>query len=163
MDRSRTSERDVDRIADVFGTPAPHARGTVWPARVDQYLAEGVSEHDVDSWVQSACLLCSNGCGADIAVKDGRMVGIRGRAGDTVNHGRLGPKGLYGSTPWSTSADRLTRPLVREGDRLIETDWDVAMSRVVEVSQRLLAEKGPLSHGFYTRDNSSSRSTTRSR
>jgi anaerobic selenocysteine-containing dehydrogenase len=150
MDRSRTSERGVDRIADVFGTPAPHPRGTVWPARVDQYLTEGVSEHDVDSWVQSACLLCSNGCGADIAVKDGRMVGIRGRAGDTVNHGRLGPKGLYGSTPWSTSADRLTRPLVREGDRLIETDWDVAMSRVVEVSQRLLAEKGPLSHGFYT-------------
>ncbi len=25
------------------------------------------------------------------------MVGVRGRAGDTVNHGRLGPKGLYGS------------------------------------------------------------------
>ena len=24
------------------------------------------------------------------------MVGVRGRAEDRVNHGRLGPKGLYG-------------------------------------------------------------------
>ena len=38
------------------------------------------------------------------------MVGVRGRAGDAVNHGRLGPKGLYGSTPWASSPDRLTRP-----------------------------------------------------
>ena len=58
---------------------------------------------DVDRWVQSACVLCSNGCGCDIAVKDGRMVGVRGRAADVVNHGRLGPKGLYGSTPWASS------------------------------------------------------------
>ena len=29
----------------------------------------------MDSWVPSACLLCSNGCGLDIAVKDGRIEG----------------------------------------------------------------------------------------
>jgi anaerobic selenocysteine-containing dehydrogenase len=139
-----------DRIAHIFGTATPHAKGTVWPARVDQYLEEGIAEADVDRWVQSACLLCSNGCGADIAVKDGRMVGVRGRAGDTVNHGRLGPKGLYGSTPWAASEDRLTRPLVREGGRLVETDWETAMGRVVSKSKQLLEEKGPLSHGFYT-------------
>jgi anaerobic selenocysteine-containing dehydrogenase len=117
---------------------------------VDQYLDEGVAEDQVERWVQSACLLCSNGCGADIAVKDGRMVGVRGRAGDSVSHGRLGPKGLYGSTPWASSPDRLTWPLVRESGRLVETDWATAMGRIVEVSQRLLSEKGPLSHGFYT-------------
>jgi anaerobic selenocysteine-containing dehydrogenase len=88
-----------DRIADIWGSRTPHAKSTVWPARVDQHLAEGVEESEVDRWVQSACLLCSNGCGCDIAVKDGRMVGIRGRSSDVVNHGRLGPKGLYGSTP----------------------------------------------------------------
>ena len=46
--------------------------------------------------MQSACVLCSNGCALDIAVVDGRMVGARRRAVDRVNHGRLGPKGLYG-------------------------------------------------------------------
>ncbi|MBA2464233.1 MAG: molybdopterin-dependent oxidoreductase, partial [Nocardioidaceae bacterium] len=147
----RSTTGDVsDRISDVHGVRTPHRRGTVWPARVDQHLDEGVLEQDVDQWVQSACLLCSNGCGADIAVKDGQMVGIRGRAGDTVNHGRLGPKGLYGSTPWASSPDRLTRPMVRENGRLVETDWETAMGQVVAQSKRLLAEKGPLSHGFYT-------------
>ena len=120
-----------DRIADPWGPRTPHAKGTVWPARVDQHLDDGIEESDVERWVQSACVLCSNGCACDIAVKDGRMVGIRGRGTDVVNHGRLGPKGSYGSTPWASSPDRLTRPMVREGDRLVETDWDTAMGRVV--------------------------------
>src|SRR6476620_4282178 len=140
----------VDRITDIWGERTPHPRGTVWPARVDLHLDEGVAEADVERWVQSACLLCSNGCGCDIAVKDGRMVGVRGRGGDVVNHGRLGPKGLYGSTPWASSPDRLTRPLVRRDGVLVETDWQTAMGTVVEVSKRLLEEKAPLSLGFYT-------------
>lgn len=140
----------IDRIADVWGARTPHAKATVWPARVDQHLEEGLHETDIDRWVQSACVLCSNGCACDIAVKDDRMVGIRGRATDVVNHGRLGPKGLYGSTPWATSADRLTRPLIRQDGQLVETDWETAMGRVVQVSKQLLGEKGPLSHGFYT-------------
>ncbi|KQV75585.1 molybdopterin oxidoreductase [Aeromicrobium sp. Root344] len=139
-----------DRIADPWGPRTPHAKGTVWPARVDQHLDAGIAEADVERWVQSACVLCSNGCACDIAVKDGRMVGVRGRATDVVNHGRLGPKGLYGSTPWASSPDRLTSPMVREGGQLVETDWDTAMERIVRTSKRLLEEKGPLSHGFYT-------------
>jgi hypothetical protein len=55
-----------------------------------------VGEADVDRWVQSATILHSNGEGLDIAVQDGRIVGVRGRAEDRVNHGRLGPKDLYG-------------------------------------------------------------------
>lgn len=39
---------------------------------------------------------CSNGCALDIGVKDGKVVGVRGRATDRVNKGRLGPKGLNG-------------------------------------------------------------------
>ena len=113
----------VDRIADGWGARTPHGRGASWPARVDQRLAEGVGESDVDRWVQSACVLCSNGCGCDIAVKDGRIVGVRGRAEDVVNRGRLGPKGLYGS--WQAHGeDRLTTPLIRRGGKLVETDWD---------------------------------------
>jgi len=110
----------VDRIADIWGQRTPHSKGTVWPTRVDLHLEPGVGVSDVDRWVHSACLLCSNGCGCDIAVKDGRMVGVRGRATDVVNHGRLGPKGLYGSTPWAGSpvvnAERLG--LQRPADKL---------------------------------------------
>jgi len=30
-----------------------------------------------DRWVHSACLVCSNGCGLDIAVKEEKIVGAR--------------------------------------------------------------------------------------
>jgi len=133
----------ADRVQDVWGPRTPHGRDTAWPVRVDQELA--VADDEVDRWVQSACVLCSNGCGCDIAVKDGRMVGVRGRAGDRVNHGRLGPKGLYASWQWSNQ-DRLTRPLVRQNGTLVETSWDVAMNRIVAESKR----RQPLQHGFYT-------------
>lgn len=139
-----------DRIDDVWGSRTPFERGARWPERVDQVLAEGVAEGDVDRWVHSACVLCSNGCGCDIAVKDGRMVGIRGRADDHVNHGRLGPKGLYASWQGLEAPDRLTTPLVRRDGELVPASWDEAMSLVVERSRALLDEVGPLSHGFYT-------------
>ncbi|MGO4384900.1 molybdopterin oxidoreductase family protein [Specibacter sp. RAF43] len=140
----------VDRITDIWGPRTPYARGGDWPPRVDQALADGVREEDVERWVHSACVLCSNGCGLDIAVKDGAMVGVRGRAGDAVNHGRLGPKGLLASWQGISNSDRLTVPLVRENGRLVESDWATAMGRIVDRSRALLSEKGPLSHAFYT-------------
>lgn len=140
----------VDRIADIWGSRTPFAQGEEWPVRIDQRLDDGLVDSDIDRWVQSACTLCSNGCACDIAVKDGRMVGIRGRSGDIVNHGRLGPKGLFGATAGISNPDRLSRPLVREGDRLVESDWETAMARIVSRSRELLESKGPLSHAFYT-------------
>ncbi|MET9030359.1 nitrate reductase [Nocardia sp. NPDC004168] len=138
-----------DRIAEPWGHRTPYEPGKPWPARVDMHLADGVREQDVDEWVQSASILHSNGDALDIAVKDGGIVGVRGRAGDRVNHGRLGPKDLFG---WQANAspDRLTRPLIRVGGRLVETDWDTAMNRVVQRSKELLAEQGPSALGFYT-------------
>jgi ferredoxin-nitrate reductase len=90
----------TDRIADIWGGRTAYAAGEEWPARTDQYLADGVAEADV-TWVQSACVLCSMDCGMDVAVRDGRIVGVRGRTTDRVNHGRLGPKGLFG---WQANA-----------------------------------------------------------
>jgi anaerobic selenocysteine-containing dehydrogenase len=103
----------------------------------------------VDRWAQSASILHSNGDAMDIAVKDGRMVGVRGRAVDRVNRGRLGPKDLYG---WqaNSSPDRLTRPLIRRHGELVETDWDTAMAAVAGRTRELLEERGPSSVGFYT-------------
>jgi ferredoxin-nitrate reductase len=139
-----------NRIADPWGVRTPFGRGEAWPQRVDSLLADGVAEPDVDRWVQSASLLHSNGDAMDIAVKDGRIVGVRGRAQDRVNHGRLDPKDLYG---WqaNSSEDRLTQPLVRERGELVATDWDTAMDRIVTRSHELLERPGGWGHfGFYT-------------
>ncbi|MDX3107853.1 molybdopterin oxidoreductase family protein [Nonomuraea angiospora] len=139
----------VDRIAEPWGTRTPYGPGEPWPVRVDSFLESGLRAQDVERWVQSATILHSNGDGLDIAVKDGRVVGVRGRAQDRVNHGRLGPKDLYG---WqaANAPDRLVRPLVRENGRLVETDWDTAMERVAGRARRLLDEQGPSAIGFYT-------------
>ena len=140
---------ESDRIAHPWGARTPFGTGTTWPDRTDVQLETGIDSDDVDRWVTSACVLCSNGCGLDIAVKDDRIVGVRGRAADRVNHGRLGPKGLFG---WqaNNAGDRLTRPLVRRDGELHETSWDGAMGRVVERSRALLDEKGGSAIGFYT-------------
>ena len=139
----------TDRIAEPWGERTPYPRGGEWPVRVDQFLEDGVDEGDVDDWVQTASILHSNGDALDIAVKDGRICGVRGRAVDRVNKGRVDPKDLFG---WqaNNSPDRLMKPLVRRDGELVEASWDEAMSRIVGETKRLLEEKGPLSLGFYT-------------
>src|SRR6478735_3786703 len=137
-----------DRIADVWGGRTPYSRGEPWPDRVDEHLVAGTTQQDVDRWVQTASTLSSNGDAYDLAVSRGRIVGVRGRR-DRVNHGRLGPKDLFG---WQAigSPDRLTRPLVRRDGRLVEASWDEAMDLVVRRTKELLDEHGPSSIGFYT-------------
>ena len=139
----------IDRIAEPWGTRTPYGPGEAWPTRVDSYLAGGFIEADVDRWVLSATTRHSNGDGLDIAVKDGRIAGVRGRAVDRVNHGRLGPKDLFG---WqaNNSPDRLTRPLIRRDGELVECDWDAAMDAVVGRCRELLDERGPSPIAFYT-------------
>jgi anaerobic selenocysteine-containing dehydrogenase len=138
-----------DRIAEPWGSRTPYGPGDPWPVRVDSYLEDGVSADDVERWVATASILHSNGDAMDVAVKGGRIVGVRGHAHDRVNHGRLGPKDLFG---WqgNASPDRLTRPLVRVNGELVETDWDTAMNRVVARTRELMDEQGPSAIGFYT-------------
>ncbi len=139
----------VDRIAEPWGTRTPYGPGEAWPPRSDLYLGADLAEADVDRWVQSASLLHSNGDAIDIAVKDGTIVGVRGRPGDRVNRGRLDTKDLFG---WqaNNTPDRLTRPLVRQGGTLTESDWDTAMNLIVDRTKKLLDEQGPGALGFYT-------------
>ncbi|WP_435121196.1 molybdopterin oxidoreductase family protein [Amycolatopsis thermoflava] len=138
-----------DAIADPWGARTPYGPGQSWPVRVDSQLADGLTEDDVDRWVPTAAVLHSNGDGLELAVKDGRLVGVRGRAEDRVNRGRVDPKDLYG---WQANAspDRLTTPLVRRDGRLVEASWDEAMGLVADRSRALLDERGPSSIGFYT-------------
>lgn len=139
----------VDRIANPWGDRTPYGPGTEWPARVDTFLTADVDASQVERWVSTASLLHSDGDAMDIAVAGGRMVGVRGRAADRVNRGRLGPKDLFG---WQANhaSDRLTTPLIREGGRLVECGWDTAMDRIAERSRDLLRTDGPGSIGFYT-------------
>jgi ferredoxin-nitrate reductase len=130
-----------DRIKDIWGTRTPYFND--WPERLDINTIE-----EPDEWIQSACVLCSNGCGMDIGVRNGRIVGVRGRTGDRVNKGRLGPKGLYG---WiaNNSSDRLTKPLIRKNNELVESSWEEAMNLIVSKSKEIIAKHTAGAIGFY--------------
>jgi ferredoxin-nitrate reductase len=131
-----------DSIADIWGDRTPY-QGQ-WPERVDERTIS-----KPERWVQSACVLCSNGCALDIGVRGGKIVGIRGRAVDRVNRGRLGPKGLHG---WEANAsrDRLKRPLLRRKGRLRQASWDEAMGLIVDRSKEIIAQYTGGAIGFYT-------------
>lgn len=90
-----------DGIAQPWGTRTPYGPGQPWPTRVDSRFAPGLTSEDVESWVPTAAVLHSNGDGMEVAVNGGRIVGVRGRADDRVNRGRLDPKDLFG---WQANA-----------------------------------------------------------
>lgn len=86
-----------------------------------------------DAWVHSACILCSNDCSLDIAVKDGRMVGVRGTVDHPVNFGHLGPKGEHGWVA-DNSKRRGTTPMIRraKGSPLEPVSWQDAVDFFIE-------------------------------
>jgi len=131
-----------DSIKDIWGDRTPYLGD--WPVRVDEQTDE-----TPDKWVQSACVLCSNGCGLDIGVKNGKIVGVRGRGVDAVNHGRLGPKGLNGWVA-NNSPDRLTKPLIKKNGKFEEASWDEAMDLIVQKSKEVIEKQTSQGIGFYT-------------
>src|SRR5574338_495128 len=129
-------------IKNIWGARTPFVREE-WPERVDMQVTA-----EPDTWVQSCCVLCSTGCALDIGVKDGVIVGVRGRAVDRVNRGRLGPKGLNGWAANHTS-DRLTQPLVRRGKTLEPASWDEAMDLIVQKTKEIKEKYTGHAIGFY--------------
>lgn len=98
--------------------------------RTDTQLAPGAVP---DHWVRSACLLCSNGCGLDIAVQQGRIVGVRGVPEHPVNFGHLGPKGRHAWVA-NHSPRRGTVPMLRrqKGGPLEPVSWEEAMAFFID-------------------------------
>ena len=131
-----------DSIANIWGNRTPYVND--WPVRID----EQVSEH-ADHWVQSACVLCSNGCGLEIGTKDGHIVGVRGLGTDRVNHGRLGPKGLHGWVA-NNSEDRLKMPYIRDNGKLREASWEEAMQLIVKKTNEIREKHTSNAIAFYT-------------
>ena len=138
---ARTSRNFIE---DIYGPRCPNIDGH-WPERVDERVTE-----EPDKWVQSACRLCSNGCACDIGVKNGVMVGVRGRKEDRVNKGRLGPKGPHGWVA-NNSSDRLTHPLIRRSNEQLErATWEEAMQLLVYKSNDVIQRLTRHGLGFYT-------------
>ncbi|KAE8137849.1 hypothetical protein BDV38DRAFT_271133 [Aspergillus pseudotamarii] len=121
-----------DSIQDAYGGRTPYKHE--WPTRLDMRVLD-----TPDKWVQSACVLCSNGCGLDIGVKDGRVVG-RDKwltwdiySWESIHH-----------------LERLTHPLIRRNGKLERASWDEAMSLIVDKAKEIRQRLTNHGIGFYT-------------
>ncbi|HET7343175.1 MAG TPA: molybdopterin-dependent oxidoreductase, partial [Methylomirabilota bacterium] len=97
---------------------------------------------------KAPCRFCGTGCGVQVGLAGGRVVAVRGDEEAAVNRGMLCVKGsalpaiLYG-------ADRLTRPLLRRGDRFVPVTWDEALDRAAARIKDAMAAHGPQSVAAY--------------
>jgi NADH-quinone oxidoreductase subunit G len=77
--------------------------------------------------VESTCTMCSVGCRIAVQSSSNALTRYIGIDSDPVNHGWLCDKGRF-SYEWVNSSERLTAPLVRKGDELVEASWGEALA-----------------------------------
>ncbi len=91
---------------------------------------------------ESTCTTCSVGCRVTVQSSRDRVLRYQGVDIDPVNWGWLCDKGRFGFESIE-SAERLSAPLVREGDQLVEASWPVALERAAAAIRDALAAGGP--------------------
>lgn len=82
--------------------------------------------------VPTICPYCGTGCGLNLVVKDGKVVGVEPWKRHPVNEGKLCPKGNF-SYEFIHHEDRLTTPLIKdENGEFQEATWDEALTLVAD-------------------------------
>jgi NADH-quinone oxidoreductase chain G len=101
--------------------------------------------------VDSVCGYCGNGCTVCLGTKDGKIETIRFNDKTGVNDGNLCIRGRFGYS-FVNSDQRLTRPLVRKGNELVETSWEEALAAVATGLQSAGADAGVISGARLTNE-----------
>lgn len=97
--------------------------------------------------VPTTCPYCAVGCTLLLQVLDGRIIDTLPAKTGPTNGGSLCIKG-WNVHEFVHHEDRLTRPLIRRGDSLQETAWDVALDHAAAQLARLKETWGPESVAF---------------
>src|SRR5438477_277607 len=92
---------------------------------------EAMREHRIRK-TKTVCTYCGVGCSFDVWTKDRHILKVAPEHGPT-NGISTCVKGKFG---WDfiNSPDRLTRPLIREGDKFREASWDEALQLIARRS-----------------------------
>ena len=95
---------------------------------------------------KTVCTYCGVGCSFDIWTKDRHILKVEPAEGP-ANGVSTCIKGKFG---WDfvNSPDRLTKPLIREGDAFREASWDEALTLVARRFAEIKAATGPDSLAF---------------
>ena len=94
------------------------------------------------------CPLCEATCGLELTLEDGVVTRVRGDADDPFSKGYLCPKGAtFGEL--AQDPDRLTGPVIKDGDGWRDVSWDEAFAFVAERLGAVIDEHGNGATGVY--------------
>lgn len=92
--------------------------------------------------VRTTCGYCGVGCQLELHIKGEQIVRVTGVEGAQPNQGHLCVKGRYGYD-YIYSKDRLTTPLIRQGDGFRPASWDEALGLIASKFLQIMRESGP--------------------
>ena len=98
-------------------------------------------------YVPTTCPYCGVGCGLNLVVNKGKVVGVEPYKRSPINEGKLCPKGM---TCWEFvhSPDRLTSPMIKKDGKFVEASWDEALDLVASKFKETYEKGGPKALGF---------------
>jgi NADH-quinone oxidoreductase subunit G len=91
--------------------------------------------------VESTCTACAVGCRIAVQSSINRLIRHLGIDSEPVNHGWLCDKGRFFYEAVD-NPDRLTQPLVRKGDELVEASWPEALRAAADGLRRVRETNG---------------------
>ncbi len=100
---------------------------------------------DLDQ-VESTCTSCSVGCRVAVQASRNEVLRYQGVDIDHVNWGWLCDKGRFDFQAVHAE-DRLTEPLIRDGDAHARTSWSAALDRSADAIRAALDSSGPAGIG----------------
>jgi formate dehydrogenase major subunit len=100
-----------------------------------------VSADRFDSTVSTTCGYCGVGCRLEAHTADGRVASITPAIDGPANKGHTCLKGRF-AHQFSRHRQRLTTPLIREGDGFREASWDEAIALIVREFTRIKEAHG---------------------
>src|ERR1700742_4630772 len=101
-----------------------------------------MSSDRFDRTVTTTCGYCGVGCRLDAHVIGGRIQSISPALDGPANEGHTCLKGRF-AHQFTRSRDRLTSPLIREGDHFRVASWEEALTRIVSELTRIKEQYGP--------------------
>ncbi len=101
-----------------------------------------MSSDRFDRTVTTTCGYCGVGCRLDAHVNGGKIQSISPAMDGPANEGHTCLKGRF-AHQFTRSRDRLTSPLIREGDHFRVASWEEALHRIVSELTRIKDQHGP--------------------
>ena len=103
---------------------------------------ESAMREDRISHAKTVCTYCGVGCSFDVWTKGRHILKVEPQMDAPVNQISTCVKGKFG---WDfvNSEERLTTPLLRQGDSFVPVSWETALTYTTKRMQEIKAQSGP--------------------